>query len=122
MRNSDRRSYRYGIGSLHLPEERRGRVAGHEEVSVGQVHPRVANKHQERLAKGEPDETLSDRIVEFVGYELVEMLDDLDVSYGMVDQPPVDKPISEDLRIELASVFVEELRRLLLEMMKKGRA
>jgi hypothetical protein len=49
------------------------------------------------------------------------MLDDSDVPYVLIDPPPVDEPILERLRVELAPVFAEELRRLLLKVIKKDR-
>ncbi len=111
--------------ALEVFTSRKGAEAelrGMERLAQGKHYPRAANKHQKRFTEGEPDETLSDRVVEFVGYELVEMLDDSGIPYVLIDPPPVDEPVSEDLRIELTLVFVEELRRLLLGAMKEGRA
>jgi len=122
LRSSGRRRHRHGARSLHLPGAGRGRVAGHGEVSAGKYYPRAANKHRGRFTSGEPDETLSDRVDEFVGYELVEMLDGSGIPYVLVDPPPVDEPIPEGLRIEPTLVFAEGLGRLPLEEMKKGRA
>ena len=59
---------------------------------------------------------------EFVGYELIEMIDGYGIPYVLVDPPPVDEPIPEGLRIEPTSVFAEGLGQPLLGEMKKGRA
>jgi hypothetical protein len=61
-------------------------------------------------------------VVAVAVYELVEMLDGSGVPYVLIDPPPVDEPISERLRVELAPVFVEELKRLLLKVIMKDRA
>ena len=49
------------------------------------------------------------------------MLDGSGVPYVLIDPPPVDEPISERLRVELAPVFVEELKQLLLKVIMKDR-
>lgn len=95
---------------------------GMERLAAGEHYPRAANQYRERFTEGEPNETLSDRVVELAGYELVEMLDDSGIPYVLIDPSPVDEPIPEGLRIELAAAFAEELRRLLLGAMKKSRA
>ena len=94
---------------------------GMERLAPGEYYPRAADKHWGWSTSGEPDETLSDRVEEFVRYELVEMLDGSGIPYVLVDPPPVDEPIPEGLRIELTPVFAEGLGRRLLGEMKKGR-
>jgi hypothetical protein len=103
-------------------ERAEAELRGMERLAPGKYYPRAANKHRGRFTSGEPDETLSDRVDEFVGYELVEMLDGSGIPYVLVDPPPVDEPIPEGLRIEPTLVFAEGLGRLPLEEMKKGRA
>ncbi len=103
-------------------ERAEAELRGMERLAPGEYYPRAANKHRERSTSGEPDETLSDRVDEFVGYELVEMLDVSGILYVLVDPPPVDEPIPEGLRIEPTPVFAEGLGRPLLGEMKKGRA
>ena len=95
---------------------------GMERLAPGEYYPRVADKHRGRFTSGEPDETLSEGVAEFAGYEVVEMLDGSSVPYVLVDPPPVDEPIPEGLRIELTPVFAEGLGRQLLGEMKQGRA
>jgi hypothetical protein len=103
-------------------ERAEAELRGMERLAPGEYYPRAANKHRGR-ASGESDETLSDRVDEFVGYELVEMLDGSGIPYVLVDPPPIDEPIPEGLRIEPTPMFAEGLgRRLLLGEMKKGRA
>jgi hypothetical protein len=97
-------------------------LRGIERLAPGAYYPRAANKHRGRSTSGEPDETLSDRVDEFVGYELVEMLDGSGIPYVLVDPPPVDEPIPEGLWIESTLVFAEGLGQPLLREMKKGRA
>ena len=95
-------------------------LRGMERLAPYEYHPRAA-KHLEWFSEKKPDETVSERVVEVVAYELAEMLDCYGVPYVLIDPPPVDEPISERLCVEPASVFVEELRRLLLRVMKKDR-
>ena len=95
---------------------------GMERLAPGEYYPRAASKHRGRSTSGEPDETVTDGVDEFAGYELVEMLDGSGIPYVLVDPPPVDEPIPEGLQIELTSVFAEGLGRQLLGEMKKGRA
>jgi hypothetical protein len=97
-------------------------LRGMERLALGTCYLRAANKHRGWSTSGESDEILSDRVDEFVGYELKEMLDDSDISYVLIDSPPVDEPIPEGLRIEPTPVFVKWLGRPLLGEMKKGRA
>ena len=103
-------------------ERAEAELRGLERLAPGEYYPRAANKHRGRSTSGEPNETLSDMVDEFVGYELVEMLDGSDIPYVLVDPPPVDEPIPEGLRIELTQMFAEGLGRRLLGEMKKGRA
>jgi hypothetical protein len=102
-------------------ERAEAELRGMERLAPGEYYPRAANKHRGR-ASGKPDETLSDRVDAFAGYELVEMLDGSGVLCVLVDPPPVDEPIQEGLRIEPTPMFAEGLGRLPLEEMKKGRA
>lgn len=98
---------------------------GMERLALGEYYPRAANKHRGRSTSSEPDEALSDRVDEFVGYELLEMFDGSSsgIMYVLVDPPPVDEAIREGLRIEPTQKFAEGLGRLLvLGEMKKGRA
>ncbi len=95
---------------------------GMERLAPGEYYPRVASKDRGRSISGEQDETLSDGVDEFAGYELVEMLDGSGIPYVLVDPPPVDEPIPKGLQIELTPVFAESLGRQLLGEMKKGRA
>jgi hypothetical protein len=95
-------------------------LRGMERLAPYEYHPRAA-KHLEWFSEKKPDETISKGVVEVVAYELVEMLDRYGVLYVLIDTPPVDEPISECLCVEHASVFVEELRRLLLKVIKKDR-
>ncbi len=101
-------------------ERAEAELRGMERLAPGEYYPRVANKHRGQFISGEPDEALSDRVDEFVGYELVEMLDSSGITYVLVDPPPVDEPIPEGLRIELTSMFAEGLGRLPLGEIKKG--
>lgn len=103
-------------------ERAEAELRGMERLAPGAYYPRAANKHRERSTSGEPDETLSDRVDEFVGYELIEMIDGYGIPYVLVDPPPVDEPIPEGLRIEPTPVFAEGLGQPLLGEMKKGRA
>jgi hypothetical protein len=57
----------------------------------------VNSKHR-GLTEKKPDEGM----VEVAVYELVEMLDGSGDPYVLIDPPPVDGPISERLRVELA--------------------
>jgi hypothetical protein len=93
-----------------------------ERLAPGAYYPRAANKHRGRSTSGESDEILSDRLDEFVGYELTEMLGGSGIPYVLVDPPPVDEPIPEGLRIEPTPVFAEGLGRPLLGEIKQGRA
>lgn len=102
-------------------ERAEAELRGMERLAPGEYYSRAANKHRVWSTSGEPDETLSD-VDEFVGHELVEMLDGSGIPYVLVDPPPVDEPIPEGLRIEPNLVFAEGLGRLPLEEMKKGRA
>jgi hypothetical protein len=95
-------------------------LQGMERLAPYEYYPR-ATKHLEWFSEKKPDETVSEGVVEIVAYELVEMLDCYGVPYVLIDPPRVDEPISERLRVELASVFVEELRQLLLKVIKKDR-
>ncbi len=70
----------------------------------------------------ESDETFSDGVYAFAGYEFVEMLDGSGIPYVLIDPPPVDEPISRGLRIELTSVFAEGLGGRPQGEIKKGRA
>ncbi len=103
-------------------ERAEAELRGIERLAPGAYYPRAANKHRGRSTSGEPDETLSDRVDEFVGYELVEMLDGSGIPYVLVDPPPVDEPIPEGLWIESTLVFAERLGQPLPREMKKGRA
>jgi hypothetical protein len=103
-------------------ERAEAELRGMERLAPGEYYPRAANKYRGRSTYGKPDETLSDRVDEFVGYELVEMLDGSDIPYVLVDPPPVDEPIPDGLRIELTSMFAEGLGGRLLGEMKRGRA
>lgn len=103
-------------------ERAEAELRGMERLTPGEYYPRAANKHRGQFTSGEPDETLSDRVNEFVGYELFEMLDNSGIPYVLVDPPPVDEPIPEGLQIELTSMFAEGLGRLPLGEIKKGRA
>ena len=67
-----------------------------------------------RFAGGEYNKVASEEVVELLDPELVEMLEDSDVAYVLMDPPPVDGPILGSLGIKSASAFVEELRRRLL--------
>ncbi len=102
-------------------ERAEAELRGMERLTPSEYYPRAANKYRGRSTSGEPDETLSDGVDEFVGYELAEMLCGSGIPYVLVDPPPVDEPIPEGLRIERTPVFAEGLGRLLGEM-KKGRA
>ena len=95
-------------------------LRGMERLAPYEYYPRVA-KHLEWFSEKKPDEAISEGVVEVVAYELVEMLECYGVPYVLIDPPPVDEPISERLCVEPASVFVEELRRLLLKVIKKDR-
>jgi len=95
-------------------------LRGMERLAPYEYHPRAA-KHLEWPSEKKPDETGSAGVVVIVAYELVEMLDCYGVPYVLIDPPPVDEPISERLCVEPASVFVEELRRLLPKVIKKDR-
>jgi hypothetical protein len=109
--------------ALELFTSREGAKAelrGMERLAPGEYYPRAAIKHR-GLTEKKPDETASEGVVEIAVYELVEMLDGSDVPYVLIDPPPVDEPISERLRVELAPIFAEELRRLLLKVIKKDR-
>jgi hypothetical protein len=57
----------------------------------------VNSKHR-GLTEKKPDEG----VVEVAVYELVEMPDGSGDPYVLIDPPPVDAPISERLRVELA--------------------
>ncbi len=103
-------------------ERAEAELRGMERLAPAAYYPRAANKHRGQSTSGEPDETSSDRVDEFVGYELIEMLDASGIPYVLVDPPPVDEPIPEGLRIESTPVFAEGLGRPLLGEMKKGRA
>ena len=69
----------------------------------------------ERFAGGEYNKVASEEVAELLGPELVEMLEDSDVAYVLIDPPPVDGPIPGSLRIKSAPAFARELRRHLLE-------
>jgi hypothetical protein len=103
-------------------ERAEAELRGMERLAPGAYYPRPANKHRVRSTSGEPDKTLSDRVDEFVRYELIEMLDGSGIPYVLVDPPPIDEPIPEGLRIEPTPVFAEGLGQPLLGEMKKGRA
>lgn len=79
------------------------------------------DKYRERFEEGEPDETLSDKVVELVPDEFAGVLDGSGLTYVLIDPPPVDEPIPGGLRIEHAPVSMEGLRRLTLGATKKGR-
>ena len=97
-------------------------LLGMERLAVpGEYHPRAASKHRKWFTEGKTYKTVSEGVIELAGYDLVEMLDGSGVPYVLIDPPPVDEPISEGLRIEPAPVFEEELRRLLLGVIKKDR-
>jgi hypothetical protein len=95
-------------------------LRGMERLAPYEYYPRAASKHRGFTEK-KPDETASEGVVEIAVYEFVEILDGSGVPYVLIDPPPVDEPISERLCVEPASVFVEELRRLLLKVIKKDR-
>jgi hypothetical protein len=95
-------------------------LRGMERLAPYEYYPRAA-KHLEWSGQKKPDEPVSEGVVEIVAYDLVEMLDCYGVPYVLIDPPPVDGPISERLCVEPASVFVEELRRLLMRVIKKDR-
>jgi hypothetical protein len=97
-------------------------LRGMERLAPDEYYPRAANERRGGHTSGKPDETLSDGVDEFAGYELVEMLDGSGIPYVLVDPPPVDEPIPEGLQIELTPVFAEGLGRQLLGEMKQGRA
>lgn len=84
------------------------------EVFTSRERAEAELQGMERLAPGEyyPRETLSDRVVELISGELVEMLDVSGIPYVLVDPPPVDEPIPESLRIELTPMFAAGLGRL----------
>lgn len=94
------------------------------EVFTSRERAEAESRGMERLAPGEYylRDTLSERVVELVSDELVEMLDGSGIPYVLVDPPPVDEPIPEGLQIELTPVFAEGLGRQLLGEMKQGRA
>ena len=97
-------------------------LRGMERLAPSEYYPRVAHMHRGRSTFGEPDETSSDEVDDFDGYELVEMLDGSGIPYVLIDPPPVDEPIPQGLRIELTPAFAEGLGRRLLGEIKKGRA
>ena len=84
-------------------------------------HLRTSREYRGRSADGEPEGEASEGIDELLGYELVEILDDSDVSHVLIDPPPVDEPILGVLQIEHSPAFAEELRRQLLSTMRKDR-
>ena len=74
-----------------------------------------------RFAGGEFKKASSEEVVELLGPELIEMLEDSDVAYVLMDPPPVDGPIPWSLGIKSTPAFVEGLKRhLLSEAMSKG--
>lgn len=82
---------------------------------------RCANERGGRLAGGEFNKVASEEVVELLEPELVEMLEDSDVAYVLIDPPPVDEPIPGSLGIKPAPAFAEELRRhLLVGAMSRG--
>jgi hypothetical protein len=93
---------------------------GMERLVIRTYHPCATNKHRGWSTSVEAYETLSDGVDTVAGYELVEMLDGSCITYVLVDPPPIDEPIPEGLRIELAPVFTEGLGRQPLGEMKKG--
>lgn len=95
-------------------------LRGMERLASGKCSSRAADEYRDRFTERKQDETPSERVVELVEYELVEMLDDSGIPYVLLDPPPVDGPILEGLRIELTPAFAEELSRR-LGMMKKSR-
>lgn len=83
---------------------------------------RGARESGGRFAGVEYNKAASEEVVEILGPELVEMLEDSDVAYVLIDPPPVDGPILGGLGIKSAPAFVEELRRHLLSgTMSRGR-
>ncbi len=97
-------------------------LRGMERLAPDKYHLYATEGYEQRFADRAPGKTAPEGVVELVGPELVEMLDSPGVPYVLVDPPPVDEPIPEGLRIKLAPVFAEELRRWLLEAVRKGRA
>ena len=96
-------------------------LRGMERLGPVEYHPRVTSKHREWFTEGKMDKIMSEGVIELAGHELIELLDGSGVPYVLIDPPPVDEPISEGLQIEPAPVFEEELRRLLLGVIKKDR-
>jgi hypothetical protein len=94
------------------------------EVFTSRERAEAESRGMERLAPGKYylRDTLSERVVELVSDELVEMLNGSGIQYVLVDPPPVDEPILEGLQIEPTPVFAEGLGWQLLGEMKKGRA
>ncbi len=74
-------------------ERAEAELRGIERLAPSEYCLRVAHKHRGRSTSGEPDETLSDGVYEFAGYEFVEMLDGSGIPYVLIDLPPVDEPI-----------------------------
>jgi hypothetical protein len=95
-------------------------LRGMERLASGKYSSRAAHQYRDRFAERKQYETPSERVVELVEYELVEMLDDPGIPYVLLDPPPVDEPISEALRIELTLAFADKLSRR-LGVIKKGR-
>ncbi len=61
-----------------------------------------------RLARGR--EEVSEEVVELAAEEVVALLVGPEITYVLVDPPPVDQPIPEGLRIEPTPAFGEKLR------------
>jgi hypothetical protein len=95
-------------------------LRGMERLASGKYSSRAAHEYRDRFVERKQDETPSERVVELVECELVEMLDEPGIPYVLLDPPPVDEPISDGLRIELTPAFADELSRR-LGVMKKGR-
>jgi hypothetical protein len=93
-------------------------LRGMERLAPDKCHLYAMEEYEQQFADRAPGN--SEGVVELVGPELFEMLDSSGVPYVLVDPPPVDEPIPEGLRIKLAPVFAEELRRWLLEAVRKG--
>lgn len=96
-------------------------LRGMESLAARGGFLRGVRESGERFAGGEYNKAALEEVVELLGPELVEMLEDSDVAYVLIDPPPVDGPIPGSLGIKSAPAFVEELRRhLLSEAMSKG--
>lgn len=72
-----------------------------------------------RFAGGEFNKAASEEVVELLASELLEILEDSDVKYVLINPPPLDGPILGSLRIRDATTFARELRRHLLETLRR---